>query len=293
GQPAHQIGKGLRGMLATRRIVASQTEFDAAIFFSLDLLPVAWTLPRRCLIVCDFHDYLPRRVGRIKLWLLGARVKLFISVSDFTSRQLVPHQRDRSCTLYRPGPQPQSERPESLSHSRTVGILGRLDRDKNIECVIEALQGVPELDLIIRGASFESNESYVQELNGLINTLLDGRARILEAGSPDTIYDGLLAVIVARPTEPLGRTILEASSFGIPCVVPHTGGPPELVTHEVDGLIYTANSSESLAKELKRLLSRDFAQALGREARVAAQGRMSPTEYANSYIKLVTSGAVL
>ena len=54
--------------------------------------------------------------------------------------------------------------------------------------------------------------------------------------------------------EPLGMTFLEAQALGLPVVAGDTRGVPDMVAHEVSGILAPENDADAFAKALQRLL---------------------------------------
>jgi glycosyltransferase involved in cell wall biosynthesis len=68
--------------------------------------------------------------------------------------------------------------------------------------------------------------------------------------------------------EPFGQVVVEAMAAGLPIVAADAGGPAEIVTHEVDGLLYPAGDIGALASLLRRLAADASLRArLGQGAR--------------------------
>lgn len=55
--------------------------------------------------------------------------------------------------------------------------------------------------------------------------------------------------------ETFGLTILEAMSFGVPCIVPPVGGPLELVEDDQEGYLISSEFPDQIAAKLKLLFS--------------------------------------
>jgi glycosyltransferase involved in cell wall biosynthesis len=88
-------------------------------------------------------------------------------------------------------------------------------------------------------------------------------------------YRALDVVVHAstRP-EPFGRTIVEAMACGRAVVASGEGGPLEIVTPEVDGLIFTPRDPDALARAIARLaLEPPLRERLGAAARETAVAR--------------------
>ena len=48
--------------------------------------------------------------------------------------------------------------------------------------------------------------------------------------------------------------VLEAASFGIPCIVPKVGGIPEIIKHGLNGLLYDERNPKRIAELLDEMI---------------------------------------
>ena len=89
--------------------------------------------------------------------------------------------------------------------------------------------------------------------------------------SASTIY-----VQPSRAREGLPKAVIEAMSQGLAVVVSDAGGLPELVRHEIDGLVCPAGQSAPLLQVIARLLAdEDLRKRLGKSARNRIQSDFS------------------
>jgi glycosyltransferase involved in cell wall biosynthesis len=54
--------------------------------------------------------------------------------------------------------------------------------------------------------------------------------------------------------ESFGLIFIEAAQFALPIVAPNIGGVPEIVQHEVNGLLFEAGNPDHLESALRRIL---------------------------------------
>jgi len=66
--------------------------------------------------------------------------------------------------------------------------------------------------------------------------------------------DNFDALVLPSEREPFGRVVVEAWLAGKPVVVSDCGGPAELVTHGMNGLVFTSGNSAELAASMEELL---------------------------------------
>lgn len=76
--------------------------------------------------------------------------------------------------------------------------------------------------------------------------------------SPDEMQNLFLgADLLAAPArcEPYGGFLVEGMNYGVPCVVTNSGGMPEIVDHEVNGLVVNTHDPGDLADALLLLMT--------------------------------------
>jgi glycosyltransferase involved in cell wall biosynthesis len=89
---------------------------------------------------------------------------------------------------------------------------------------------------------------------------------------------------------------MEAMAAGLPVVATGVGGVPELVQHDVNGILIPIDDRDALARALLALVDDpDRAAALGRAARETIAARFSFTRMVHSfedlYLELLHRGA--
>ena len=90
-----------------------------------------------------------------------------------------------------------------------------------------------------------------------------------------------LFTIVASQFEVLPYAVLEAMSLGCPIVAPRTGGIPELITDQRNGLLFANQNVAELISACRRLLDDHLlASSLGQQARKDCIAFFSPQRIA-------------
>ena len=144
----------------------------------------------------------------------------------------------------------------------------RLDEPKRVELALQAYRSVDtDIPLLVAGAG--PRRQAAEEL-----AAADGRVSVVGEVSDRhlaELYAGAVAVVFAPYDEDLGLVTLEAWRASSPVVTTtDSGGPAELVTDGVDGLV-AEPTVEGLAAAIARLLSdRDLAAELGRNGAARA-----------------------
>lgn len=262
--------------------------FFSIIFFSLDgliLTPVIRIMKPFLKQVLDFHDFLPRRQGRLKLKFLSCFLNKIIAVSDFCLHELQGTHGAKT-KLYRPI-QIRSTIDHTISQKRTrVGIIGRIDVDKNLNRAIEVLELLPkEFSLIFRGSSF-SDKSYQLVLENRVEKLKE-RVQFQGKIELSALYEDIDILLVTNTNEPMGRTIGECQLLKIPVVVPNLGGASELVRDLETGFVYNPKNLDSMSSAILKASS--ALPIILNRAREEALIRHNPKEYAKNYREVITS----
>lgn len=169
-----------------------------------------------------------------------------------------------------------------------VGIVGRLQRWKGVDVLVRAMPTVirrfPNATCAVVGGEHPLEPGYLTELTGLTTQLgLDGNVAF--AGlrpDPERWMQAMDVVVHASDREPFGIVIVEAMSLGKPVIATDAGGPSEIVTNGVDGLLVPFGDHAALAAAILRVLEdSELAARLGAEARRTAS-RFGAGEFAEN-----------
>ena len=140
-----------------------------------------------------------------------------------------------------------------------VGFLGSLMISKGPHLLLEAVRRLPKdvVSVAIYGAHtpYHGDDSYRDRLEPLLsqqNVVLHGPLPHAEVPQALSALDVLVVPSIWPENSPL--VIHEAFLAGVPIVASNAGGIPELVTHEVSGLLFRAGDADDLARALMKLV---------------------------------------
>jgi L-malate glycosyltransferase len=189
---------------------------------------------------------------------------------------------------------------EIADDGKVLALVGQITPWKGQEEAIRALVSVREKHptavlLLVGEAKFVSratrydNRSYLRGLHELTTALgLGDAVRFL--GERDDVPDILRACDVAvLPSwdEPFGRAAVEAMAMGAPVVATAVGGPAEIITDGIDGMLVRPRDPATLAVAVDGLLADpQRRQALGDAARRSVKARFGADRHATSVIAL-------
>ena len=110
---------------------------------------------------------------------------------------------------------------------------------------------------------------------------------------PDTrnIYPNLdVCVAPSKTTESFGLVVLEAGFFGLPAIVTRRGALPEIIEHEVNGLLVEAGRPAEIADALCRLIEQPaLRRLLGINARQRAVERFGSDRFLGEFLELLNA----
>lgn len=141
-------------------------------------------------------------------------------------------------------------------NSPVIGIVARLDPIKNHVFLIKAMKHVigkfPKAVLLIVG-----DGPIHSELKSLVkHYMLDKNVRFLGTRTDvPEIMSVIDVFVLCSKSEGLSVTLLEAMAAGKPVVATSVGGNPELIEHDINGLLVESDDEEELSKALIELLT--------------------------------------
>jgi glycosyltransferase involved in cell wall biosynthesis len=150
-----------------------------------------------------------------------------------------------------------TDTPLEITADPDLIFLGRLTHEKGVFDLFKAVSKLtadhPGLVVRLGGEGDRSAvDEALQNLNIVQHIKLEGwvdgdkKAQLLTSGG---------IFVLPSYVEGLPMGILEAMSAGLPVVATRVGGVPDIVEHDVNGLLVEAGDDAGLAQQLNRLLS--------------------------------------
>jgi glycosyltransferase involved in cell wall biosynthesis len=231
--------------------------------------PVIWHLRDRLA-----EDYLPRRA----VWLTRVAVRslpdlvICNSAETFRTARIGASSAAVVASPVVHDPYEASAAARADHETPVVGILGRLAPWKGQDVFLRAFADVvrerPGIRARVIGAAMFGEDDYAEGLRQLARELgIDDRVEF--AGFSDEVERELarLDVLVHASVtpEPFGQVIVEGMAAGLAVIATAAGGPLEIITDDVDGLLVAPGDVNALSSALGRLLDdRDLRHRLGR-----------------------------
>jgi glycosyltransferase involved in cell wall biosynthesis len=159
-----------------------------------------------------------------------------------------------------------------------VAFVGRLNRSKGYEIFVEAARRVGErnagVGFVVAGSPPQGEEWREDDLKDRVERSGLGDRIAVLGYRPDAagVFDSVqIAVVPSLWPEGFGLVILEAMRSGCAIIATDHGGAPEILEHEVSGLLVPPGDVEALAAAIERLVTDE---ALRRRLGEAAQRRV-------------------
>ena len=171
-----------------------------------------------------------------------------------------------------------------------IGIVGRLQRWKGVHVLIDAMALVrrshPNAHCVVVGGAHDLEAGYRAELDAQVARLELGR-HVTFAGFQDNVPEWMHAMDVfvhASHREPFGMVVVEAMALAKPVIAGSDGGPQEILTDGVDGLLVAHGDAGALAAALRLYLDDpEFARGVG-DAACRRAADFSAPRYAENVI---------
>jgi glycosyltransferase involved in cell wall biosynthesis len=136
-----------------------------------------------------------------------------------------------------------------------VFVFSRLNQMKGLEYFLEAAAAVsaklPDVRFLIVGDGAERTEleAHAARLGLAQRVIFTG----FRTDIPELLAEAVVSVLPSL-SEGLSNSLLESMASGVPVIAARVGGNPEIIEHEVSGLLVPPRDSAALAAAISRLL---------------------------------------
>jgi glycosyltransferase involved in cell wall biosynthesis len=212
----------------------------------------------------DVARLLSKPLGRARLRAMGQRFAAFVCVSEAIEQELAEHgvawpRRVRipngvDTDRFRPAAPGEAEAVRARI-GVPVGVplllsCGRLTQPKRLDVLVGALRGTAAHLLVVGEGPAAGSSQRAAVAAGVA-----GRFHLLPAvDDPAPLYRAADVYVSASEQDGLSNAALEAMASGLPLVVAHAGGMPELVRGDA-GQLVADRTADAFACAIERLLS--------------------------------------
>ena len=245
------LARWLSAVPALRQATASCDLIVANSLLALPPLKLARLTPRSMWLV---HEVVQRGDRRKIVEWSAPGLAAAVAVSDASSA--FPSSLDIETTVVRNGVVwPVEPAEEDLPERPVVGISATISDWKGHHILLEAVAGMPEVDVEIIGGHSAKDEPYVTSLRQRAERPdLHGRVRFLgDVDDPLAVMRSWAVAVSASVMPEAGPlAVLEAMSLGVPVVATNHGGAPEILGHA--GLLVAPGDTAELREAICELV---------------------------------------
>lgn len=246
------------------RKIVTENKFDTVVVMGTPLLLVvfpALILTRVKIITSERND--PSNFkGKKTTKYISRFFLLFTNGVIFQTRKAQIYYskliRNKSIIIKNPVQIDSVKNREINPNTNNIISVGRLVKQKNHKLLIDSfnslLEDLPNSNLTIygEGQCRKYLEEYIKEL--------DIEDKVFLPGVSSNIHDIMLTstiFVMSSDFEGLPNALIESISLGVPSISTDcpSGGPSEIISHEVNGLLVPTKSKKELCTAMKRLLT--------------------------------------
>lgn len=168
-----------------------------------------------------------------------------------------------------------------------IGSIGNIRNPKGYDILIKAAailrSNYPKCRFIIAG---EGENDIYKDLTALRKSLgVEGTVKFLGFRSDiNNILKCFDIFLLPSTTEGFSISTIEAMAAGVPVIVTDSGGPTEIVTNNLDGLVVEPNNHEAIAMAIERyILNHDSITKMSNQAEITVREKFSINRMINDY----------
>jgi len=138
--------------------------------------------------------------------------------------------------------------PDWPADKRRLLFVGRFDRQKGVDILLEALRELRDSTFAYLVGSAVLNDGAALKLPDNVRT-----TGWLSAADLTAYYETADVLVAPSRWEGFGLTAVEAMRAGLPVIASRVGGLAEVVEHDVTGLLVEPNSSAALVSAIRSI----------------------------------------
>ncbi len=161
-----------------------------------------------------------------------------------------------------------------------IGLFGRIEHGKGQHVLVEAMKilQAQNIEHVVGLVGHVMDDDYFSKLKQDIHaTGLEGRLHYFGfIDNPVQFMNCFDVIVLTTYAETFGLVVIEAMHSGVVVVATNAGGVPEIITHNVDGVLFEPGNHQELASRLANLYhDPGRRQKLAKAGQVTAQNRFS------------------
>jgi glycosyltransferase involved in cell wall biosynthesis len=184
---------------------------------------------------------------------LSADVDAVVGVSRFVLDKLCGNgyfRSSRQLVINNARPIPSRVRARTTTDAVTFGFIGTLVKSKGIEWLIESFKMIERDGMSLKIAG-RGTDAYVQHLKELAQ---DSKIEFVGYVSPSSFFGEIdVSVVPSLWSDTFPGVAFESLAYEVPVIATNRGGLPEIVKHDVAGIICDPDDPGSLANAMSTI----------------------------------------
>ncbi len=271
---AKAFSKRKPALVYTRQMMITRRKDDLYHNFLYKQMDLMLTITKELEILCK--KYIPRCADKITTLYYGVKAP-----AKFLDKSAVLQQR------------------QQLAFSADdfiVGLIGRLEQSKGQHLLIDAIRQAKDNKQTIRGLiiGHEMNPGYRDQLRQqAAKSAILAQIKFQDfTNQPQQLMQLCDCIVLASDQETFGLVLIEAMRAGVAVIGSNSGGVPEIIEHEKNGLLFEPENANSLYQQIEKYyLNPDFTLKMARQGKQSADRRFNNTihfqqleQYLQSYL---------
>lgn len=239
-------------------------------------------------ITCDskmIENYIG---GRFKKKFIIKNLKYLIGISRDSANGFIDKGLDRSKVYYIPnGVDLPVLKKESYASNNKIIYIGRLSYEKGVDILIDAMGIVSskypnvKVDIIGDGPEADKYKALIKRSGIGRNINLLGEKHNLKS-----FYLNSDIFVLPSRTEGMSNVLLEAMSYGLPCIATAVGGNKEIIVNGENGFLVKPEMQDGLAESVIELIKdQNLRERIGKNARQTIEEKYSIDMIADRYLE--------
>lgn len=223
-----------------------------------------------------------------RMWRTGVIQKYitkYIALNNFVAEKLlasgIPDRKIEICGNF--------IEPLTGSFSNRKGyilFLGRLSAEKGVKTLLTALSKLDNVRLKIAGSGPEENNLKEYAERRCYNNV-DFLGHVSGGNKYKLIAEAQCMIVPSEWYENFPVSVMESLSLGTPVIASNIGGLPDMIEHNVTGLLFTPGSANDLAKSIDSLISDPIRiTEMSQQAIETAKKIFSPEQHLNQLVDI-------
>lgn len=213
------------------------------------------------------------------LFPLHKQVDLFLFQSEFTRDMFVKFGYDKKKTHIIENPYESSDIEPKYNGNNYILYFGRLEKEKGIYTLLDAMKLLPEYHLKVVGIGTEYDNCIAYTSDKSINNVSFLGPKWNKDLEP-IIKDCEFVIVPSEWHEPSPYVALQSYSYGKPVIAAKMGGLNDLIEDNVTGLFFNAGDAHDLSIKINSLMAdKARIKTMGENARLVVNSKYSPERY--------------